>query len=201
MLRYMILGLLRGDERIHGYALWKAYERRSGHVVQNGKFYRTLKSLADGGLIRPMAPPDSDPRRTPYEITTAGSAAFDQWIVAFDGGHGPTEDEISSRALFVLELPADVARPFFLGVEDVLSARWKRIEHERERMLSRPGISDRDRLVQSLLLTRNLERASADLSWLREARAAYTQFHGAHPSVGSALAPPARRRAGGRTQQ
>src|SRR4051794_3579915 len=50
MLRYTILGLLRQGERIHGYALWKAYERRSGHRIQNGKFYRALKILADAGL-------------------------------------------------------------------------------------------------------------------------------------------------------
>lgn len=199
MLRYMILGLLRGGELIHGYALWKAYERRSGRVIQNGKFYRALKSLAEARLIRPMAPPDSDPRRTPYEITATGRAAFDRWVTAFDAVGNSTEDEISSRALFVFELPGEVAAEFFIGVEDVLSARWKRLEYERERTLSRPGISDRDRSAQSLLLARSLERTSADLTWLREARDLYKQLH-AEPLIPVASSSP-RSRTTGRVQR
>ena len=72
MLRFMVLGLLRRGERVHGSALWKAYERRSGYAIQNGKFYRALKGLTETGLIRPMSNPQIDPRRTPYEITAAG---------------------------------------------------------------------------------------------------------------------------------
>ena len=197
MLRYMVLGLLRRGERTHGYALWKAYERRSGHRIQNGKFYRALKGLVDAGFIQPLATLDGDPRRSPYEITALGSRAFDDWVIAFEAEREPGEDEISARALFILELAPPVADAFFAGAQDVLSARWKRLEHDRERVLSRPGISDRERAVQSLLLARNLERASADLTWLSEARATYTQLQvpAAAPALAPAGAPPARGRA------
>jgi hypothetical protein len=102
-----------------------------------------------------------------------------------------SDDAVASRALFVFELPPEVAVPFFTCVEDVLSARWKRVEHERERVLSRPGVGERERSVRALLLSRNLERTSADLAWLREARALYTQFHA--PPTARVAAP--RRRA------
>lgn len=192
MLRYMILGLLRRGECVHGYALWKAYERRSGQIIQNGKFYRTLKGLAHAGYIRPMERPESDPRRTSYELTPAGSAAFDEWVISSELLTSTAEDPISSRALFLFELSPDVASAFFLGLEDVLSARWKRLEYDRERVLSRPGIAERERSVQSLLLTRHLERTSADLSWLREARSRYEQLHVA-PAVAASPRPGAAR--------
>lgn len=177
MLRYTILGLLRQGERIHGYALWKAYERRSGHRIQNGKFYRALKTLAEAGLIKTMTDPDVDPRRTPYVITAAGIVEFDKWILTFAALDVFPEDPISARALFVFELPQGAAEAFFAGLEDVLSARWKRLEYDRERALSRTGIHEGERSVRSLLLMRDLERTSADLIWLREARRSYASLH------------------------
>ena len=199
MLRYLILGLLRGGERVHGYGLWKSYERRSGRLIQNGKFYRALKGLTAANLIRPLAHTDDDPRRTPYEITMLGRTAFDDWVVAFDSIGNAGEDEISSRALFIFELPPNVAGAFFAGVEDVLSARWKRLEYERERTLSRPGINDRDRFAQSLLLARSLERTSADLSWVREARTTYERLRTERLPSATSTSP--RSRATGRAQR
>jgi len=184
MLRYTILGLLRQGERIHGYALWKAYERRSGHRIQNGKFYRALKGLSEAGLIRTMTDPLTDPRRTPYGITATGIAEFDRWILTLTALDVFPEDPISGRALFVFELPQEAAEAFFAGLEDVLSARWKRIEYDRERVLSRPGTPERDRSVRSLLLTRDLERTSADLIWLREARRSYASLQS--PAIAAA---------------
>lgn len=194
MLRYIVLGLLRRGERIHGYALWKLYERRSRRTVQSGKFYRALKSLAEHGLIRPLAPPEGDPRRTPYEITPAGRSAFDCWVVAVDELDSASEDGISSRGLFALEFSPEVAAAFFAGLEDLLSARWKRLEHERERTLSRPGIAEVERQTQSLLLVRKLERTSADLKWLHETRDLFSQLNGSAPrrAAGASEAPRSR---------
>ena len=198
MLRYMVLGLLRQGDRVHGYALWKLFERRSRRTVQSGKFYRALKSLAENGLIRPLAPPEGDPRRTPYEITPAGGAAFDRWVVELGDIDCGSEDEISSRGLFALQFPPEVAAEFFLGLEDLLSARWKRLEHERERTLSRPGIAEVERCVQSLLLVRSLERTSADLKWLRETRDTFSQIHGSALAQAAQVPDGSRRRSGER---
>lgn len=54
----------------------------------------------------------------------------------------------------------------------------------RDRSLSRPGIGER--FVQALLFTRDLERTSADLGWMREARTAYSHLHGAPPARAAA---------------
>ena len=70
MFRYLILGLLRIRDRMHGYALVKEYRERSGMEVSTGNFYRELQRLVVDGLIRSAAnPPEADARRTPYEIT------------------------------------------------------------------------------------------------------------------------------------
>jgi DNA-binding PadR family transcriptional regulator len=204
MLRYRVLGLLRDGKRLHGYALWKAYQRRCGDFIQNGRFYRALKGLADGGLIRALAPSDDDPRRTPYEITASGIAAFDDWMVDVEQLGERPEDELSSRAWFILELPHEVGQTFFLAAEDFLTARLKRLEHERERTLSRPGLSERDRAVQAILLARELERAAADHTWLRAAGDAYQRFQPAPPVAAPIeVAAPVRGRAGrtGRAQR
>lgn len=200
MLAKMILGLLRGGGHLHGYGLWKAYSQRSGRMIQNGKFYAALKDLAKCGFIRAVATGRDDPRRAPYEITPAGRAAFDRWVIAFNNTAAPIEDEISARALFVFDLPPEVAEPFFLAADDEISGHWKRTEHERDRMLSRPGVADRERLVQGLLLTRALGRTSADLTWLREARAAYKQLPATAHAAAAPPSPPLRGRSPARAR-
>ncbi len=189
MLRFMVLGLLRYGERLHGYALWKAYERRSGQGIQNGTFYRVLKSLVESGLIRPSAEPGTDPRRMPYEITAAGSAAFDNWMLTLDVLDGFGEDPISTRAQFLFQMPHAVAQPFLVALADVLSARWRRIEYDRDRVRTRRGITDEERSIRSLLLTRNLDRTSADLTWLRQAGETYALLCGTTKSTAATGAP------------
>jgi DNA-binding PadR family transcriptional regulator len=172
-------GLVAGGG-IHGYALWKAYERHWGRVVQNGKFYRLLRELADAGLIRAL-PAGDDPRQRPYEITPAGREAFDAWLMRFEPSE-PAPDDVAARAPFVLGLPGEAAEAFFAAAADVLGARWKRFEHERDRARARPGVADRDRAAQALILNRNLQHASADLAWLFEMRDADRALNGAEPA-------------------
>jgi DNA-binding PadR family transcriptional regulator len=172
---FMILGLLRGGGRLHGYALWRAYEQRSGQRIHSGKFYRTLKSLAEARRIRLSTLPGADHPRRLYELTPIGAQAFDDWVLAFDAGRHASADEISARAPFVFELPAPVAASFLGVAGHALGARLKRLEHERERVLSRPGLGDRDRTIAAALLARNLAHAAADLEWLSEMRSSFTR--------------------------
>ena len=103
MFRFLILGLLRGGARLHGYGLVKAYRERSGVDVSTGNFYRELQRLVLDGLIRSASnPPGADARRTPYEITDVGISLFDEWFTTRDAGAASlSEDDLSARALFV----------------------------------------------------------------------------------------------------
>ena len=103
MFRYMVLGLLRNGEKLHGYALMKEYRTRSGLQMSTGNFYRELQRLGAEGLVREVINPEgADPRRAPYEITEAGAAAFDAWLTGPNAtALGQYDDELSTRALFV----------------------------------------------------------------------------------------------------
>jgi DNA-binding PadR family transcriptional regulator len=167
--RHLVLGLLRDGKHLHGYALWKAIERRFGRRIQNGKFYHLLRTMADDGWIRAAHSP-TETRCTPYEITPAGSAEFDAWLVDVDELDPAGDDAVSARAGFAFELAPASGVTFFAAMENVLSARWKRLEHERERALARRHADGRE-AMRALLLRRSSEHALTDLNWLREARA------------------------------
>src|SRR5437899_4488561 len=107
MLRYLILGLLRGGSARYGYALMKEYRQQSGIEISIGNVYRELQRLAADGLVRPSAnPPGVDPRRVPYEITPAGLTAFQRWLST------PTAGPVAECGT------AFAFRALFLGQED-----------------------------------------------------------------------------------
>src|SRR5262245_60288946 len=115
MFRFLILGLLRGGARLHGYALVKEYRERSGADVSSGNFYRELQRLVLDGLIRGTDnPPEADARRTPYAITPLGARVFDEWLATTEvGGGNSAEDELSARALFIEDIDAEAALSLF----------------------------------------------------------------------------------------
>src|SRR5207253_5032896 len=103
MMRHMLLGLLQHHGARDGYALMKEIRARTGVQVSIGNVYRELARLAREGLVRSTPnPPEMDPRRAPYEITAAGTAAFDAWLAATPTRtQAPVHDEFSARALFL----------------------------------------------------------------------------------------------------
>jgi len=173
--RQLVLGLLRDGQRLHGYALWKAVEERSGRRIQNGKFYCLLKTMADIGWIRAARSP-TDTRCMPYEITPAGSAEFDDWLVDVGEVDPAGDDAVSARVGFAFELAPAAGAACFATLENVLSARWKRLAHERERALARRHTDGRE-AMRALFLRRRLDHALTDLNWLREARAVAERLH------------------------
>ncbi len=72
---HILLALARGD--LHGYGIMQGVrEVSSGHVeLKTGPFYRHLKKLLEGGLVREVERPDDvDPRRgAHYGLTPFGS--------------------------------------------------------------------------------------------------------------------------------
>ncbi len=179
MFRYLILGLLRGGEAHHGYALMKGYGERSGIRVGSSNFYRELQRLVGEGLVRMVTKPaDVDPRRAPYEITERGAMAFDAWL-----GQPTTtavtsyEDEISSRSLFVADAGPAVVQRVLGSWQDDLWVHGKTLERDREAALSRSRVTPPRRFEPlTLLLTRRLKHVAADLEFIEEFREAYTAY-------------------------
>jgi DNA-binding PadR family transcriptional regulator len=198
MFRFLILGLLRGGARLHGYALVKAYRERSGIAVGSGNFYRELQRLVGDGLIRSTAnPSEVDARRMPYEITAQGVAVFDEWFAPQEiPVDHCAQDEISARVLFIPEAEPVVVETLLGDVRENLWFWGKQLERERQRITSEAARAapSGSFTVLPLLLARRQEYAVADLNFIEAVRSAYdewiaAQHFGAVPDYGTEVVP------------
>jgi DNA-binding PadR family transcriptional regulator len=166
MFRYHILGLLRCGERLHGYALVKAYHKRTGRPVGPGNFYRELQRLMLEGLVRLLpTPPSGDQRRAPYEITEDGLSAFDDWFCNIPRATSPGDSELAARAIFFREVDPTWAS---LVVDRWRTDLWqisKALERELKDAVARTrGIVD----PNPILLRRRIRHLAAELEFLEE---------------------------------
>ena len=179
MFRYMVLGLLRNGDKLHGYALMKEYKARSGLQISTGNFYRELQRLEGEGLVRAVINPEgADPRRAPYEITEAGAAAFDAWLCGPNASAlGQYDDELSTRALFVAAADPAVTRKVLAQWQEELWIRSKMLERAREHaLLQRPGVDPTRFGALPHLQARRLKHIAADLEFIEELRVAYEEW-------------------------
>jgi DNA-binding PadR family transcriptional regulator len=65
---FLVLASLADGEK-HGYAMMEDIERFAGVRLGPGTLYGAIARLEERGWIEPL---DSDDRRRPYRITTAG---------------------------------------------------------------------------------------------------------------------------------
>src|SRR5207237_7498308 len=134
MMRHMILGLLQHHGARHGYALMKEIRARTGVQVSIGNMYRELARLAREGLARSTPNlPEADPRRAPYEITTAGIAAFEAWLSATPTRtQAPLHDEFSARAFSLGQAEPAVGRKLIERWREELGLQGTTLERARD---------------------------------------------------------------------
>jgi DNA-binding PadR family transcriptional regulator len=195
----IVLGLLRAGAAQHGYALMKAYEARSGIRTSTGTFYRELQRLLAEGLIRAVErPPDVDARRAPYQITPAGAAVFDAWLLEPTTRRSRTDDELSTRALFLLDVRQEVLRKVLDTWQSQLLFEGKVLERERERACSARSRGQSASPMLALLLSRRLKHTSADLEFLDDVSAAHPSLlpRGVRPRAAADATAPRGRRGG-----
>ena len=180
MFRYVVLGLLCGQEPLHGYALMKAYQDRFGVRISTGNFYRDLQRLVAAGLVRTVErAADDDPRRAPYTATEAGAETFRRWCVTpaevFQlHGH---EDELSARLAFLADVSAEDARRILGYCQDELWSLAKSLERARDAALAKDGSSAGTTFpVLSLMLSRRIRRVAAELAFLDDLRQTHEEW-------------------------
>jgi DNA-binding PadR family transcriptional regulator len=173
MFRYVVLGLLRHAPG-HGYALMKELRRRSGWSANPGNFYRELQRLAAEGLLRFAAnPADADPRRSSYEITAAGEAAFDRWLSEPATSPGLRMDPLAVRVLFLAASDPAAALSVLDQWQQELWLHGKTVERARDNALRRAAGADATALdALPLLLGRGMMLNAADLDFLTQLRGA-----------------------------
>ena len=165
MFRFQILGLLRNREAVHGYALTKEYNKRTGRSYGAGYFYRQLNELQAAGLIRDVpTPPGMDRRRSLYEITDRGTDAFRSWFCAverMDPGEGL---DPCGRAIFFSEVEPEMRQAVVAQWRSALSTRAEILKRELGLLCDPHRDTD---AIRPLLVRRDLERIQADLEFLR----------------------------------
>ena len=178
MIRYVVLGLLRGGTAHHGYALMKEYRGRSGSHVVGGRFYREIRRLAREGLVRPTTnSPGADPRRVPYEITPAGAAEFDSWLANVGVADAHLDDELCARAALLRDAPPVLVDGALRRWHEELWMRGARIEDEQQRALAEHGAEQAAAFdPRPLVLSHRVKRAAGDVEFLEELLAAYKKW-------------------------
>ena len=171
MLRHVVLGLLTARP-MHGYALAKEYQRRSGLEVPNGNLYRELQRLMATGLVRTADPAGrSDERKFTYEITDAGRAAFEAWLSHPKVLAPDHADEICARAVCLDEMDRGVTARVLMRWHEELWVRQKLLERSRDLAEAESSGSGGGETAV-LLFTRRLQHVAADLEFVQALRAA-----------------------------
>lgn len=179
MFRFLILGLLRHGDAVHGYGQKVGFRERSGINLNSGSFYHELDRLEKRGLVKKVANPSSDdPRRIPYEITDAGRGAFDAWL-ANPGNpvSGTSLDEMSRRALFLGDAAPELVYSVLDHWKDELLHETKIVERARRAALARDTQDAKaDFTALPVLLSRKLRRIAADLEFIEDFRSTYDEW-------------------------
>jgi len=165
MFRFHILGLLRKGESLHGYALMKEYNRRTGRDYGAGYFYRQLGELMVEGLVQQVPHPlGADSRRLSYAITTMGRESFEEWFDDIPRDPMSDGDKIARAMLFADVEPERASRVLAMWQRDLL-------EHAKslERDLQYARTKRRNPTeILPMLIRRVLFRVAADLEFLQE---------------------------------
>lgn len=176
MFRFLLLGLLRNGQS-HGYGLMKLHEARSGVRLSTGNFYRELGKLVDEHLVRPVSNPEgADPRRTPYTLTDAGAALFDDWFTSPPGEPADSDDEITGRSLFFADANPAIAREMLSRWGESLWLRSKVLERARKAALADAAADPDSFSTRPLLISRRLAHVAADIEFLERLTAAYEEW-------------------------
>ena len=179
MVRYIVLGLLRRGTAHHGYALLKEYRRRSGSHLIGGRLYGEIQRLVREGLVRPTTKaPGSDARRVPYEITPAGAAEFDSWLVSVGVAGGRLDDELYALVAILGEAPPPSVSAALRRWHEELCIRGAQIEQAQQATAKERSDHPTALDPLQLILDHRLRRAAADVELIEKLRDAYEKSAG-----------------------
>lgn len=156
--RHGLLALLAGGAS-HGYELKQAFEERTGSLwpLNIGQVYATLARLERDGLVEGLEGGDRD--RRPYELTEAGRAELDDWLLR------PVEQSGSRDELVVKVLMA-LATPVVDGPVVVQHHRRALVEEMQRYTRLRAGADPVADLDWLLTVDAMVLRAEAMVRWL-----------------------------------
>ncbi|MGI8759500.1 MAG: PadR family transcriptional regulator [Acidimicrobiales bacterium] len=181
--RHGLLALLAGGAS-HGYELKQAFEERTGSLwpLNIGQVYTTLSRLERDGLVAGL---DGGPRdRRPYELTDAGRAELDDWVLR-------PVDQAGGRDELVVKVLMALATPGVDGPSVLQHHRRALVEEMQRYTRLRAGADPAADLDWLLTVDALVLRAEAMVRWLDQceartarARRAPGPSRGARPRAG-----------------
>lgn len=155
----------------HGYQLKAAFEARTGGVwpLNVGQVYTTLERLRADGLVEALpVEEDADGSgrdRRPWQLTTAGKAAVDDWFDAPAVDAAPPREEFLAKVLLAIGRSPTHA----FAVIDRQRTELYRLaqQHRRSRRRTDPPDADPVTAIAADLMAEVVAaRHEADLRWL-----------------------------------
>lgn len=158
-IRESLLALLAAGPR-HGYQLRGEFEAATGGVwpLNVGQVYTTLERLERDGLVQ-GGDPDGEGRRS-FELTPAGRAAIDGFMMTPGGRDAPSRDGLMMKVLIALAAPGVDA------LEVIRAERSARMAvlQERRRGSREAGLNGA--LAPRLALDALVTLTESELRWL-----------------------------------
>lgn len=174
---FVLLGLLQRRPQ-SGYELSSFVERTVAHFwpLTRGLVYRELGRLEERGLLRgEQITQASRPDKRVYDVTTAGRAAFGDWLTT----PGFTEERPRNELLVKLFFGAQLDQQ---SLRELLNEAREKAEQRR---IDLTAISDRlagtddSRRYGWMTARHGVWRAEAELGWLDEMNAMLLRTEGA----------------------
>jgi DNA-binding PadR family transcriptional regulator len=180
--RHGLLALLAGGAS-HGYELKQAFEERTGSVwpLNIGQVYATLARLERDGLVEGHDEGDRD--RRPYELTEAGRAELDDWLLR------PVEQSGSRDELVVKVLMA-LATPVLDGPALLQHHRRALVEEMQRYTRLRAGADPVADLDWLLTVDAMVLRAEAMVRWLDQCEGRLARARQTRTPQAAGAAPP-----------
>jgi DNA-binding PadR family transcriptional regulator len=180
--KHGLLALLAGGPS-HGYELKQGFEERTGSLwpLNIGQVYATLARLERDGLVEGREEGERD--RRPYELTEAGRAELDAWLLQPVEQSG-SRDELVVKVLMALATPA-------LDGPAILQHHRRALVEEMQRYTRlRAGADPVVDLDWLLTVDAMVLRAEAMVRWLDQCEGRLARARQTRTSQAAGAAPP-----------
>lgn len=172
MISLLLLALI--DEEItYGYDLKRRFDRCGGGpwLLNIGQVYGSLGYLRRRGFLVPARVPDTNSRRSYYQVTPKGRKAITRWLKKAPRPLPPIRDDIWLRML-LLDHPDNAAlREHLQGAIRHHEEQLTQLRVERSRCVS--GLRAREKLP-ALALEAAIHHTEVHLAWLNDCLALLT---------------------------
>lgn len=161
----VVLGMI-GTGRHNGYEIGRSVERSTRYFwpASVGGIYPELRRLEDAGLLRSRDDPTGDRARRAYELTAAGRAALQDWLLDETVGRVDFRHEDLLRLFLATDLEDEAIAGLLDRIADGHDQRRRQLETS-----SRPPADVGSAVNRTLVLDYGIALNQSAATWCRDA--------------------------------